>query len=421
MELGLTETVIKLPSTCADVGEVEHIIALSFERIPVQHTDTQQTLIIDMSSVSYIIAPCLIYLISFIQNAIEDGYETSFRLPETKSVRDILRIWRFPIVLKEVTGKGFASMVSNEDLKYFGETHYPGGDYYKKFGGSDEGLAELIKKDFFSLASIPFGTENEKSVAVDNQHRKWNENIIRSILKRHLETYDGIHEGLIPNRIIYECMTNAIRHSNAVQLVTGSYFDKFGKFLTISYWDNGDSIIATLQKALKENLLARVKDIEGNDLNTALHFSMLIKSDIADEQVSEYYHSDDDPTPDSSPLELLLAATMPGVSRDPHGKDTRFSTNPHIGEDRSQFNKPGMGLTTLLNAVIDLLKGNVAIRSGKYFVNFKAPTEREKKYYAKSGKFRFNKLYRAKVVKYGGRMPAFKGNMITIRLPLKEV
>jgi hypothetical protein len=319
--------------------------------------------------------------------------------------------------MKEVTGRGFASMVQNEDLRYFGESQLSG-DYYKTFSANDEGLAELIKKDFFSLTSIPFENETEKSIAIDVQHRKWSEEIIKSILKRHLAKYDGVNENLIPNRIIYECMTNAFRHSNAIKLVTGCYFDRPGKFLTITFWDNGESIIQTLQSALLENNLARIKESDGNDLNSNIHFSVSLKTKIQNEGLEAYYYSDTDPTSESSSALLLLAAVTPGVSRDPYGKDRKFTSNPYVGTDRGQLNKPGMGLTTLLNATVDLLGGRVAIRSGQYFVNFKKPTDREREQYETSKEYKFKSLYRAKIIKYDDHIPTFKGNMITIRLPL---
>jgi anti-sigma regulatory factor (Ser/Thr protein kinase) len=412
-DVDIADTNIRLPSTCADVGEIEAIIRHLFLNIC-----EPRLLKIDMNDVVYITAPCLIYLISFTENVLEKGYEVRYHLPADIGVRDILRIWRFPVVIREITGRGFASLVRNEDLIYFGESHLSG-DYYKTFSANDEGLAELIKKDFFSLVSVPFSNDVEKSFAIDNQHRKWSEEIIKSILKRHLATYDGVNENLIPNRIIYECMTNAFRHSKAVKLVTGAYFDRRGNFLTITFWDNGESIISTLRRALEENHLARVKDNDGNDLNLGIHFSISVKSNMKDELIDDYYHSDIDPTLESNYSELLLAAVTPGVSRDPYGKDIRFSRNPFLESDIQQFNKPGMGLTTLLNATIDLLDGSVAIRSGSYFVNFKKPTLKEYDNYTnKSGKFKYKRLYKAKVIKYEDHVPTFKGNMITIRLPL---
>lgn len=409
----MTDTFLNLPSSCADVGEVEKVMNSSFQKHPIAGL-----IRFDMTHVEYITAPCLIYLIATADNLISSGIEVRFHLPSSKIVRNIMRIWRFAVVMKEVTGKGFASMVRTEDLQYFGESHLSG-DYYEKFSNNDEGLAELMKKDFFSITSIPFEDDNEKSLAIDNQHRKWSEEIIKSILKRHLVKYDGDNENIIPNRIIYECMTNAFRHSDAVKLITGAYFDKQGKVLTITYWDNGDSIVETLKRALEENKVARnkIKD-EEEEYDDNIHFTLFVKSEnMEDEKIKKYYHSDVDPTENNSNGEILLAATSPGVSRDPFGK-IKYQGNPHLFETE-KFNKPGMGLTTLLNAAIDLLGGSVVIRTGNYFVNFKKPNNSVFQNYIESNELKHETLYQAKIAKYNNNMPNFKGNMITIRLPLK--
>lgn len=412
----MIDTIIKLPSTCANVGEVEEVINAAFQETPLP-----ELIRIDMGNVVYITAPCMIYLIATTNNLLSKNIEVRFHLPTDKGVRDILRIWRFAVVMKEVTGKGFASMVRTEDIQYFGESPLSG-DYYDKFANNDEGLAELMKKDFFSITSVPFEDDKEKSLAIDNQHKKWSEEIIKSILKRHLAKYDGENENIIPNRIIYECMTNSFRHSEAVKLITGAYFDKVGKVLTITYWDNGDSIVSTLKKALEENKVARNKEAGDEEKDDSIHFTLYVKSDnMDDENIKKYYHSDDDPTEEDSHGEILLAAPSPGVSRDPFGK-IKYQGNPYLSATTKKFNKPGMGLTTLMNAAIDLLDGAVVIRTGNYFVNFKKPKESIKKSYVEeSGEFKHETLYQAKIARYNEKMPVFNGNMITIRLPLKKV
>lgn len=409
METVMADILVKLPYSSADVGEVEEAINGAFQSSPVP-----KLVRFDMTDVGYLTAPCLIYLIAVTDNFLSRDIEVRYHLPFDRTVRNMMRYWRFAVVMKEVTDHGFASMVRTEDIQYFGESHYSG-DYYDKIANKDEGLEELMKKDFFSIASIPFGNEKDKSLAIDNQHKKWSEEIIKSILKRHLKMYDGENENIIPNRIIYECMTNAFRHSEAVKLITGAYFDKMGEVLTITYWDNGESIVSTLEGALKENKVIRKKD-EDEKVNNGVHFTLRVKSDIVDEDIKQYYHSDDDPTEQSSSGEVLLAALFPGISRDPLGK-LKYQGNPHIDQ---KFNKPGMGLTTLLNATIDLFGGSVAIRTGNYFVNFKKPKDSTVKSYGKSEEFRHETLYAVKIAKYNLTMPVFSGNMITIRLPLKK-
>lgn len=376
------------------------------------------SIIIDLSDIDYIEVVTMIYLIAFIEKLQKEQKDIRLILPLKKDVRNTMRIWRFPIVLKEVTGIPFSKFVVEEDLKYFGENTLAG-DYYNRFAKNDEGLKELIKKGFFSLTSLPFKDKNDKTNAVIDLHIKWSDDAIKSILKKYLESYNGKKENIIPNRIIYECLTNAVRHSGAEKLIVGSFFDKKSKHLTISFWDNGDSIIQTLKEVQGKRPLRKKENNKVIESEDNINFSFFVKPE-GDALSKRFYSSDEDPSQYSIPSELLLASFYPGVSRDPDGIDG-YNPSPYLEDSDNKDAKlksPGMGLTTLLNAAIDLMGGMVSVRAENYFVNIKKPIADVRKEYDSLKDKKFSSLYQAKIEKLPDAFPKLDGNMITIRLPL---
>lgn len=410
----MNDSIIKLPASCADVGEIEEVLDEFYHTPP-----ESDTINIDMSDVAYITTPCMIYLIAFTDRLFKQNIKVKYFLPTNVSIRNIMRTWRFPVVLKEVTGVGFSSIVHHDDLKYFGENSLSG-DIYAKFVNNDEGLEELIKKDFFSITSIPFVDDNDKANAIDGQYGKWSSSIVKSILKRHLSGYDNNNENLIPNRIIYECLTNAARHANSRKLITGSFFDKRGGMLTITYWDNDKTIVDTLRETLNEKEYVRSKKTSSENNFNNIHFTFDAKFENADGNKNEYFHSDVDPTKQSSNVELLISSFYPGISRDPDGI-LKFQGNPNLANESKVLKGPGMGLTTLLNATIDLLGGSIAVRTGSFFANIRKHSKRELEALPPIETIqRHQTVYRIKIKEYKPYFPPFEGNMITIRIPLRK-
>lgn len=404
-----SEKIIEFPGNCARIEEIELAIDRFFKK-----NNSPREVHFDLSYVEYITASALLHIIAITHRFLNLNIDVKYYLPENIRIRNILRRWRFAVELQKSTGRKFASMVRLQDIKYFGESDLSG-DTYDTYLSRDEGLTELMKKDYFALNSIPFESEDEKAISVDNEHDKWDVQLIKSILKRHLKDFSSKNEDILPNRVIAECMSNAYRHSSAKNLISGSFFDKLGSVFTLSYWDDGDSILKTLHKRLKNKETLRNNNafISGD-----IHFTVVTKSN---EPVNLYYHSASDVPNDIKDAELFLYSFFPGISRDPLGND-RYKKNQYLSDDKPEeerYNKPGMGLTTLLTAVIDLLNGTVAVRSGEYFINFSKPEVSKYKKYVQSKEYKAKTLYKAKIIRYQ-HMPEFCGNMITIKLPLKS-
>lgn len=374
----------------------------------------EKDILIDFSEVKYIEVTSLLYLISFIQRSNNANQNIKIKLPDDINVRNIFRIWRFPIVLKEVTGKPFSSYVLDEDLKYFGENKALKGDYYDQIGYDEEGVRKLLEKGFFSLTSLPFNTEEEKQLTIDFEFNNWTDLFVKKVLDKHLGIYDNVSYDidLVPRIIIKECLTNAYRHPKANTLIRGSFFDRLGNYFTIQYWDNGLSLIDTLKEPIINNQKIRAEfDVE--QYAQKLFSNFILRYYSKKDSRINIYCSDVDPSKNSLDYEVLLACFFPGISRDPEGKHD-FVYNVKI-----DAKSPGMGLTYLLIAVVDIMKGSISLRTKDFFLNIRHPRNKEKKEFHNDPRLRFEKTYYAKILDYKTSMPSFLGNMITIRLPLR--
>lgn len=412
----MTNTKIKLPAICARVVEIEDVL---FEQL--QKGVFESNVIIDMEDVEFITAPSLIFLIAITNQFKKENKDIEFWLPAKKEVRDILRVMKFREAISEVTGKFFNHCVRVEDVyNYFGEEHNPDA-LYNWFCKKDGGLKEYFKKSFFSITSLPFDTDLNKSNSVDEEVNKWDNQNLLEILRNHLEGFTENTSEMLPGTIVWETMTNAQRHGKASKIYTASFFNRKHKHFTLSYWDDGINIYKTLLKALKDGLEIRMPNSSSNQDNIINHFSFLSKNKN-NKSDFEYIYSDSTPnikTEEYNILiekKLLIASLFPGITSDVAGKTFRKKAKKSL----QNIDEPGNGLSSLLNVVIDILNGNVAIRVGKYFINIKKPTVTEyKKYKENEPAYRFDKLYSLTISDYSKYDFDFEGNMITIRLTLK--
>ena len=372
-------------------------------------------ILLDFSYVSFIDLPSMIFLLSFIYDRDKKNFQTIILLPRKKKVRDILRRYRFPIMLKYLTGKQFRNFVKHEDYRFFGETVKLEEDFYKEIGINETSYKRLLENGFFSLNSLPFANEEDKNNVVDEEYLRWNDELISSIFEKHLKNYSDSEKKIIPNEIVMESVTNAIKHPKANFLINGSYFDKNGKHFTLSYWDNGISIIETLKEAIDKGKKLRSDAYEefSDDTKKIINSTYYFKVISGKKEKIKIYNSDMTLTPDLSEAEILLSSFFPGVTRDQfiHQKNPKISL-------QSTFNNPGMGLPSLLNATIDRLAGQISVRVNNYFINIKNPTYTVKKELSRLPS-KFENLYQAKVIEFPDTSPFFLGNMITIRLDLK--
>jgi hypothetical protein len=175
--------------------------------------------------------------------------------------------------------------------------------------------------------------------------------------------------------------------------------------LTIAFWDDGDSMVDTLLDAIKSQ--KPVRSVAAPELYT--DYEVTIEDQEGHKSEPAVVRSDLVPNINTSEELVLLAATFPGITRDVTGEG--HAVDPSVAKIDPRLGYPGMGLYVLTNQVVEVYGGSVSIRTKNYFLNVKGcPGDK-----SPGNGFR----YAAKVRRYGEWYPAFQGNMLTIRLPLR--
>jgi len=387
------------------IGAVEGVVNRFFRTTVKEPTFLE----LDLSACGYIEVPTLIYFIALIKSRVSRGLLTSIRIPMSESVRDFLRIWEFPRAVRQATGVPFHKFVPEGDRHYFGERVGPSQIRYSGWI-LDKQVDRLLSDRFFAITTFPINRTMSHARLVVDETKRWEAQLVKSVLKKHLRG----PEGYFANRVIFESMTNALRHPSANIIQTVSRFDihhtpegNAAKFFTMVFWDDGESIITTLRKAIDSGLNVRSADIP--ELYKDYEFTEEDSEGkrVKSEQISSSYL----PTAETPDEVLLLAATFPGVTRDVVGVD--HLPPIELLEDEKSLSLPGMGLYVLTNCVVDIFGGTLSFRTKQFFMNIRGTSEWHRKRGIKSH-------YRAKVKKFDESTPKFLGNMLTIRLPLRD-
>lgn len=378
-------------------------------------------LLFDMRDITYIEVPSIIFLIAYIDKIHSEGEKIEIDLPQKLEIRNFIRRLRLPKMLFLITGVKFQNLVTTESLKYFGETPHIKGDYrsfqLKKYSNYDSLADAIVEEDIRTYSELyHFKTDDDKSIAYGKLLTYCNCAEMRAFLKKYLKSQENDKERLVSNRIIYECITNSQRHSEAGKLMV-SFIVMNDKNFHISFWDNGVSIIKTLKNVIGRKGLIRDDEIFKNSKIDTIQASYYIK--YKNNKFNETIINSD-----SDLNEILcddgiifLSSFFPGISEDPKGLNN-YRENMDFMDEDTPLKNPGMGLTILLNAAIDLLGGNVSVRAENYFLNIKKPDEKGINNIGLQT-IKYSKFYEVKIEKRGEDIP-FKGNMLTIRLPLKK-
>jgi len=363
------------------------------------------TLHLDFSKTEYFDVPALLQIISVLTQRRRSGLETSMALPQKQNARDFLRVWEFGEAIEKATGVVLKEVFSENDVSCLsGDREHALLRYLvaSKYEGS---LQRLLSRKFFSILTFfAKRTPVNKRMALDESER-WQQALIRAVLDRHL----GHADDYVGSRIVYEACTNALRHPGAKIIQTASSFLVFGKsaaarstgYLTISFWDDGSSMVETLRDAIKAGKTVQALRVPAlyADYKVSVHRYSGAKDS---EQTIRSDAVPDRHTPDEL---LLVATTFPGITRDALGLDR--PPNPSLQRSKPEWDAPGMGLYVLLNTAVDIFGGRVTFRT------------KDLRLTVSRSEGNTNVRHKAKVTKYGNEFPQFLGNMVTIRLPIK--
>ena len=362
-------------------------------------------ILFDFSNCPFIEVTALSFLIAFISQRSRNGLSTKIKLPLSKDVRDFLRIWNFPEALKISSGIPFSTIVVNEDLIYFGENFSLENIKYAKTINYDNRLIRLLANNFFSFISYSIDPFIFTPRIAFDECQRWQDRLISSVLNNHLIGPDSY----VSDRIIFEALTNTLRHPDAKLVQTASFFqakkDKNANIrghFTIVIWDDGLSMIDTLRNALKVG--KKIRSTNADELYT--NYLFIVKDSKGSKISEDLIGSDYSPEIDCTDEKLLLTECFPGITCDIEGRK-KIESPMSLG-DMDILNQPGMGLYILVNAAVCIFGGEIAYRTKNVFMNIKKAPKRLTK--------DFN--YRVKAIRYNGYSPNFLGNMITIRLPI---
>jgi hypothetical protein len=405
-------------------------------------------LIIDLNEVSYIQITTLLYLAQFIYKRDLSNTKTYMKLPQSDEVKIFMFTWRFYEIIEELTGKNIFNFIEGNQKKFppikftiEDKTFYLNinKDYFDKYYKEDQ-LKNLVKKGFFSFVCEPFKEEKQKYLALKKQRRNWStEKLITDVLQKNL--IENVQIGnLLSNTIIFECLTNAANHPESDHLVIGSFYDftneeKIHKgdkekklYFTIVLWDDGDSIINTLSESINLGNQIRANDSYEVAKKSGLKsWFRIAREDFHSDSKNESMFYDYLPNKESTSDEVLLSSFLPGISRKPINKKDTSQNDSDENFDSSSGT--GLGLTLLLKAVIKDLDGSIHVRTDDYLLEITKAR--------KGGGIEYNDMFfyknlnetdkkdvdfycKSKLRLYKNKSGPFKGNMITIKIPVNH-
>jgi hypothetical protein len=432
------------------VADVEQTIIENLKQ-----SSKNDCLLLDFSNeklVQYIQLETLIYLVSFIAKRKSENFETKIKYFSNEKIRNFLHVARFFEVIKDLTGMSI-SEIAVELPDWFNTSKYAKDifdqekiSFSKEIGNNiplndSERLEHYQNIGFYPLTSLPFKSEKEKSYTLKNEPNKWTESqSIVSVIQRNLPDKKVIIGDKISKHIIYESITNSVRHPESHNLVIAS--KKQNEYYTLIIWDDGKSIVDTLMNELKQgNCIKTIDSIEDIHSCYCIHKEekKTGKPDVTD---FDYYFSHEVPNVNEENYKkeewfVLLSSLFPGITRDPKGED--FDKSILKEEERPVLT--GRGLTYLINTAVRIFGGEVRIRTGNYFLNIQQANKKYKTlpnlffdkykndYYVMDYKDKYasedispqekiiiESVFKAKYEERG----SFHGNMVTIHIPQEK-
>jgi len=402
-----------------------------------------ETLFLDFGDAQFIDIAVLANVVALILDRSEKGWATYMGYPQSKRVRDYLDVWNFPQAVFQATGIVLRKYLFPGQAPYLDEIQ-------TTYAGIGDGIDALEfnpdhrhyqdppdrkenRRNFFGFSSFSAGgnstirPEGPLSSVPRIESKKWTGTIIKEVLDKHLG--NDTPQGDFARVVIYEAMSNAVRHPEARVIQVASLFTRKklmpddhriseltnkeqmqfhnveGK-LRICIWDDGIGIASTLSVPLKAGKKVRistpptfmcdrthvsVRRFEGNEIR---HFS---------------HNEHDDPNNESSDSDLLLASFDPGVTRTASQQvaDVEAYCESPSGVETNISGKilPGMGLYALKRTVVDQFQGKIVLRSQNYRLVIESA--KEKRY-----------RYSCKITEYPERYPFFRGNLLVMQLPI---
>ncbi|NBH12441.1 sensor histidine kinase [Amycolatopsis sp. SID8362] len=357
-------------TTAAAAAQVSRLSAIDWEK----------PLDLDLADVTQADMAGLTTLLSVLNERSATGGETRISMPRDHAVAELLLESAFPSAAAMVSRPQFRSLIWGADV-------VPIHDRVRLLRPSPSrpsstAYQRLRDERFFGFVTYSFQAEPQIASVVATERSRWRGPLVLSFLDSAL-AHDGAE---VPRVVIHELLANAVLHPGGDVVTISSWVTPTGSGraeLTISVWDNGDSMIRALRAAPQS---LRVADADVDD-------TFAVEASGWHPRLAKYPANW---TPDAAAAdeELLLAALFPGIS--------------HRPADRRAFPQ-GYGLHALYRCVVDLFGGSLEIRTGCQQLTL-AGTRLHRR--------RGTRKYRAHLARLTGR--PLHGNLLTVRLPLRH-
>jgi len=427
-----------------DSSVFEESITKAFETIP---TGEIKAICFDLKNVDFIDFLVIINMSAFCQSIRHDNPACIFKFiwPDSQSVFTFLKIWNFKDAIENAINLDPSKDLEN-GRKSFLQKESTEEDVYKIVNATfpntliNNKVKDLILyQKFFSVlsfkldSSVPSSTnENSRRVeysledsnslkilpnyqVLEDILHDWREQGIKEVLENVFKDADGNHlDDYVPNKVIFELITNALRHPNGTLLQTSSFFQSKEKnthitsdHFKIAVWDNGKSMIEVLRDAYidTKNITTSVPNeirfpifhLNLHEPNKKLNDDRLkVDSRIVPNEgfLSKigYWNYD---------YYWLLSTFFPGVTSDPKGKSITLRE-----DTRAKYRNRGMGLYVLLHTVVNIFNGKIVVRTGRYNMVIKQNSSKANN-------------YDVDIKRRPECLPLFSGNLIAVHLPLK--
>lgn len=366
--------------------------------------DFRETKWIDISSTQRITA--------FFLAARKRNWMTILRPPRLKKVRDHWRLWRFPEAFEAATQTPFGRLISGDDRVILSEQQstYDERRILKIHDGRDPGSSR--SSNFWGFVSETISPTNLSSVA-SGQADLWSLDDVQDLLGKYI---DG-RVDYIPTRVVFEAIFNSTKHPGASIVQTASYHDylshpvsgeeKKGRSsdFVVFFWDNGKSILSTVNEAIEKNVEVKrhyIKDFERN-------YIVKYRPWGGKEKYKKSISSSIDLNDSLSDEVRLLSVLFPGVSTKPE-LNSDHSTHPSLIEFDERFTRRGMGLFVLANAVSEVLGGSLEFRTGRHYMHVKKTKPRTEKL--------SHAPLEIQISETNPHLPDFEGNLVSVRIPV---
>lgn len=388
-------------------------------------SDEPSILTLDFSESTYIEIASLQYTIALVCRRKKAGLETRMKLPggtDGFRPRSTLRRWNYPAAIRLAAKIRFEDFVVESDHQYFQGN---GGDLVANPYAKLEETYDLpsgqvtFTRDshrFFEFVTWDVEKYLEAKRLVIDAYEAWDVDAVRAVLNRNLQGPrqsspsdggTGTSDVYLASRVFYEAMTNAVRHPGARVIQTSSHLDtqsKTKQHFTIVFWDDGKSMLRTMKEAIDSQKNIRRPYPKHFDTS----FELTRVDEKGNKSPPEVVNSCDTPESSQDEERLLLATLYPGTTCNIDGLGHHSLLEESIGADAG-LGEPGMGLFVLISTAIDMFGGSVAFRTDRYFMNVKAKHASD---------VPNSPRYSVKIQRFPSAVPAFLGNMVTVRLPL---